>query len=263
MEIIDAHSHINILGEDAYNIIDESVNVKAIIISALDLHSYEKILFFKEEYGKRGGRKKICVSLGLYPPSELKKDYENDIIESYDDDLTRIVERIMEDYEMLSAVGEIGLDGNAGTEDFASDRQAFKKQLVIADKMGLPVIIHSRKAEREVLEDIDGFNGNIILHTFSGKKSLIKKALGRKKIYFSLPCILSHSEHFKSLAAMVPLSRLLTETDSPFMPPKGKKYSAPGDILGSIITISDIKGMNPQETAQALYMNAKRIFPHV
>jgi TatD DNase family protein len=263
MAIIDVHSHINILGEKAYSMIDAHDDITTVIINALDIISYDNILLFKEKYAEKGGKKNICVTLGLYPPSELKKDYENNIIESYDGNVEIVIERILQDKHLLSGVGEIGLDGNASNDDFVSDRDVFRKLLNVAQQMKLPAIIHSRKAERQVIEDIRQFKGDIVLHTFSGKKNLAKEALSMRNAYFSIPCILSHSEQFQQLVSMVPLSRLLTETDSPFMPLRGKEYSEPIDIMETIRVIARIKELNEKETAQALFMNAKKVFPHV
>ena len=263
MDIIDVHSHINLLDDEDFSLMDNSPSVKSIILNALDLSSYENMLSFRKKYYDTNGKKKICIALGLYPPSELKKDYENGIIKEYDDNVNNIIERIRKDKENLSAIGEIGLDGNSDEESFSNDRIIFKKLLSLAEEVKLPVIIHSRKAEKEVIEDIKDHKGIIVLHTFSGKKSLITEALKNSKIYFSIPCIVVHSDQFKQLVKLVPLNRLLTETDSPFMPLKGKKYSEPNDIIESIKTIAVMKEMNETEIAQVLFMNAKRIFPHV
>jgi len=263
MKIIDVHSHINIMGDKAYDIIENSPHVSTILINSLDILSYERMIQFRKKYYDNGGMMKLSFSLGLYPPSELKKDFENKVIDGFDDDVDIIIDRMRLDKDILSAIGEIGLDGNANNEDFENDRIIFRKLIRLAEELKLPIIIHSRKAEKEVLEDIKDFNGDIILHTFSGKKKLAKEALLMKRVYFSIPCILSHSEQFRQLVEMVPLNRLLTETDSPFMPLRGKEYSEPKDIVETIRVISEIKGMNMEETAQVLFMNAKRIFPHV
>lgn len=262
MRIIDVHSHINILGEKSYGMIDSHDEIRTVIINALDIKSYENILSYRKKYYDNGGKKNICITLGLYPPSELKKDFENSIIKEYDDNLDVLISRIKSDKSLLSGIGEIGLDGNAIGDDYHNDKNVFIRLLELARDVSLPAIIHSRKAEKDVIEALMDYDGIAVLHTFTGKKALIKKILQNNRVYFSVPCILSHSEQFKSLVSLVPLSRLLTETDSPFMPIRGKEYSEPIDIIHTINNIASIKSINPTEASQALYMNARRVFKH-
>lgn len=264
MAFIDVHSHIPILGDEkAFMLINEAAEkgMSQIIINSLDSNSYEEAKAFKKRYEKSGEKVKIRFAAGMYPYSGLRADVESGAIEKADFDYGKLAKIIEEEQDNICAVGEIGLDFKDGDKDNAGkDIECFRLMLKTAQKLKKPVIIHSRKAEAEVIDIISEYNVTAVLHCFSGKLKLAKKALENKKVYFSIPLIITHSEHFQHLARIIPLNRILTETDTPFMPLKGKEISEPGDITEAISKIAEVKGMDYKEMENIILGNALRIF---
>jgi TatD DNase family protein len=124
--------------------------------------------------------------------------------------------------ELLSEtryVGEVGLDKyNKSSEDFAYQMRVFEKILLACTAAkGKILTVHSRRAEKEVIEMIGGtFPGKVILHWYSGSLSELDKALARG-FYFSINYAMTLSENGKKIIAHLPTNRILLETDGPFV----------------------------------------------
>ena len=132
---------------------------------------------------------------------------------------------------------------------------AFREFLMLAKELEIPAIIHSRKAEQDVIRIIKEINyKKVVLHCFTGKKSLIKDYKG----YFSIPAIILRSTHFQQLVKIVPLTRLLTETDSPYLSPFKDKPNEPANVVLTVKKIAEIKGI--EEPEKIIFMNYQRLF---
>jgi len=139
----------------------------------------------------------------------------------------------------------------------------FRRIIRFAISIKKPIVIHSRKAEKECLEILEQEIKNkeipVINHCFSGKKSLIRKAaeLGH---HFSIPPNILRSHSFQTLVKMVDLKQLLTETDSPYLSPYAEQRNEPAFILESIKKIAEIKQITEKEAADRIWENYCRIF---
>ncbi len=110
--------------------------------------------------------------------------------------------------EKADAIGEIGLDFSQGKHS----EEDFVKQLNIAEKYDLPVVIHSRMAEKECLDILKDYKIKVVLHSF-GAPELIPLAL-KRGYFFSYSFF--YSSRFKKMAQQIPLSRTIFETDYPY-----------------------------------------------
>ena len=156
------------------------------------------------------------------------------------------------------AIGEIGLDFTYGEHE--KQIHSFKKLIELAMKKNLPMLIHSRKAEKEVLDVLEEMHAKkVILHCFSGKLKLIERA--EKLSYtFSIPPIVNHSQQFQDLVKIVSITKLLTETDAPFLSPKKGERNETAYIELSIKKIAEIKGMDAKEVEHSIFANYQRLF---
>lgn len=121
------------------------------------------------------------------------------------------------------ALGEIGLDWYRGREQERAQRQLFRDQLQLAQRLGLPIVIHNREADRELIEDLDGVSwaGAGILHCFSSDLALARQALDRGlSLSFAGNLTYKSSTTLREVAAWAPLDRILVETDAPYLPPQ-------------------------------------------
>ena len=107
-----------------------------------------------------------------------------------------------------------------------------------------------------ISEVLDEYKLRIILHSFEGNQKQINEAI-KKGYYFSVPTSITRSTHFQNLVNMTPLSKLLTETDAPFLPSILGQRNEPAFIKESIKKMADIKQITEKEAANNLFLNYK------
>jgi len=156
-------------------------------------------------------------------------------------------------FPKLVAIGEIGLDYHwaKSEEEKYLQQEAFVSQLVLAERLSLPVVIHSRDAEEKCLEILRGFNLNFLLHCYSGTPEAGLEAMGGKGMV-SIPPI--HNKERKRLIRDASLEKLVAETDAPYI---GK---TPADAIESIKMIAEIKGMDEKLAASQTLANTISFF---
>ena len=221
--ITDAHFHADLLPQKKLEEIQENKRIKFVVTNSVNIKSIQKNFEISEKFSK------IKLAVGLYPEKNLReKDFE------------KFVKFVRENKNKIVALGEIGLDLYEEKENFEIQKKVFLKILELAKNTKLPVIIHSRKAEKEVLEIIEKFPSvKVVLHCFSGNFKLVKKGI-ELGCFFSIPANIVRSEHFQKMAGEIPREKILTETDSPYLSPFREKENEPAFINESIKKISEI-----------------------
>jgi TatD DNase family protein len=144
----------------------------------------------------------------------------------------------------LVAIGEIGLDYHWGTteEHRFLQQECFVSQLQLAERLSLPVVIHSRDAEPQCLEILRNFNLPFMLHCYSGPADMAIAAAGTGRAAVSIPPL--RSKERKKFVRDLPLEALVAESDAPYI---GK---TPEAALESIKMIAEIKEM-PEDAVMA------------
>ena len=138
--------------------------------------------------------------------------------------------------------------------------EVFNKVLSLAEKINKPVIVHSRKAEKECIEILETFKiKHIDMHCFGGNFKLVKKIQDNGWI-FSIPTNIVRLFHFQKIVEETPMSQLLTETDSPYLSPYPEKRNEPSFVVETIKKISEIKKLDEEEVKKLIYMNFQKIF---
>ncbi len=166
----------------------------------------------------------------------------------------------------VKAIGEIGLDYYYDFSPRDIQKKWFEEQLLLAKELRLPVIIHDRDAHQDVMDiltKVDAFETGVVMHCYSGSKELALEYV-KKGAYISFagPVTFKNARKAKEAAAVVPLDRLLIETDSPYLTPdpfRGKR-NEPEYVRFVAMTIAGIRGISFDEVAKITYDNAKRIF---
>ncbi len=164
----------------------------------------------------------------------------------------------------VTAIGEIGLDYHYEGFDRELQIKFFEEQLELAEKMSLPVIIHSRDAAEDtmkILKKRGKVNG--VMHCFSGSAETAKQVLDMG-MNISFTGVLTFKNSRKAVEALkiIPLDRLMLETDCPYMAPepyRGKRCDS-GMIVRVIEKIAEVKGITPKDTAKITMENTKRLF---
>lgn len=254
MKFIDVHCHIN--GEDYGDVAEllkriNSAGIRKIISVGFDLPSSRYCKALAEENSF------VYFTAGLHP-TELKNYRAEDLAE---------VEKLLK-HKKCVALGEIGLDYHYPDTNKSLQREVFLSQLDIAVSTGMPVQIHSRDCAEDMLEILKEYaprlTGGAMLHCYSHSTELAAE-FEKLGLYFSFggTSTYSGSKKAKRTIAALPLKRIMTETDSPYLPPKSK-YGAFPNTPESIVEIAEniakIKGLSLSETVEAVWNTAHALF---
>ena len=123
-----------------------------------------------------------------------------------------------------------------------------------------PVILHTRKAEARTLEILQEMGvTRADFHCFTGKLKLAHR-IADAGYYLSIPPAVGRSEMFQRFARDLPVERLLTETDSPYMGPEPGVRNEPANVPGAVVAMANARGMEPEEMAAQIRENFRRLF---
>lgn len=194
-----------------------------------------------------------------FHPGELKK-YQ-------DGDLEKLASLCND--EKCVAVGEIGLDYHFDDNPEPSfQRELFIRQMQMANEYGLPIVVHSRDAAGETFEILEK-NKNLLkhgflVHCYSYSPEMAKRFLGLGA-YFSFggPCTFKNARKVVDSVREIPIDRILSETDCPFLTPeplRGQFPNEPRNIPHIVKRLAEIKGVDEKDMQAQIYENAKRLF---
>lgn len=187
----------------------------------------------------------------------IVKDVESDTAESLN---------IVNNNRKIVAIGEIGLDYYWNKENKALQRYAFIKQIELANKYNLPIVIHTREA---VDDTIDILKNKIeatkkgVFHCCPLNRELVKQALKMGfYISFAGPVTFKNSKNANEIIQMVPLDKMVIETDSPYLAPEPHRGTRNDSRNVRYIAekIANVKEMSLEDIAKITYKNAMKIF---
>ena len=166
----------------------------------------------------------------------------------------------------IVAIGEIGLDYYWNKENKELQKYAFKKQIELANKLELPIVIHCREAVDDTIHILKNEVKAVkkgIFHCCPLNRELVKQALNLGfYISFAGPVTFKNSKNADEIIKMVPENRTLIETDSPYLSPepnRGKRNDS-RNVRYIAEKIASVRGVSVEETAKETYENAKNIF---
>ena len=256
----------------------------------IDSHAHYFDARFEEEYGKEAVDQLIdslfetegllaAINVGTSPESSEialrqayrhKRMYAAAGIHPSDAqeiaDLDRAFERIE---ELLAdprtvALGEIGLDYHYEGTNRALQHEVFHRQMDMAQRHGLPVIIHDREAHGDCVDVIRAHPCVCgVLHSYSGSAETAKELISRGyMISFSGTVTFKNASRLAEVARALPMEALLVETDCPYLAPhpfRGR-INHSGYIPYTVAVIAELHGISPEECAEITAENAKRFF---
>lgn len=261
MLLVDIHAHLDHerFKKDLDQVIDRArkTGVKAIITSGVNSATNRLALKIAEKYDI------VKASLGLYPIDALAKELELEagfVRDIQPTDVDEELEFIAKNKDRIIAVGECGLDYKWVVGKEKEQKEVFQKVIDAVEKIKKPIIVHSRKAELDAVEMLESSKiKKIVMHCFTGKKSLIKRAADNGW-WFSIPPIIVRLQHFQLMAEIVNLNQLLTETDCPYLSPYPGERNEPAFVVETIKKIAEIKGFTAEEVANNIYVNYTNVF---
>jgi TatD DNase family protein len=258
MKYFDSHAHY--YDERFESEINESVDV---LIDALLKDSVSYILnvgtspatsrLAIEQAKKFNG---MYVAAGIHPSdTRFLSDIDSELAE---------IEAILTDKEnKCVCLGEIGLDYHYDGTDKEKQMAYFERQMLLAEKLGLPVCIHDREAHADVMEVIRRHpNVKGILHSFSGSVEMATELIKLGYyISFSGTLTFTNAKKPREVAAALPKDKVLIETDCPYLTPHPHrvKINHSGYLTYTNATLASIFGVSEEECALITEQNARRI----
>jgi len=185
-----------------------------------------------------------------------------DTLNITDDDLKTIED--MTHHKKVVAIGEIGLDYHWDDVPRNTQKYWFEKQMELAERLNLPVTIHNRDAHEDILKIIQKYkNVKGIIHCCSASKEMVNEFL-KCEYYISFAGPITYKNNSKSVesAKVVPMDRLLIETDAPYLSPDGfrGKRNDSSKVKYTCEKLAQIKGVTLEEMAKQTYENAIKIY---
>lgn len=257
MRLIDSHAHLDTprFDADRNEVIQRAAQsgVARIINVGTDLASSQKSIDMAQQYAA------ILAAVGIHP-QESTNISEKDIAAL----------AILSQQPKVVAIGEIGLDFYRDYAPHEQQIKVLKWQLALADERQLPVVIHCRQAEKEIvtiLNDWRARHGSStksagVIHCFNGSLELAEMYV-KLGFYLSLGAYIGYpsSKGLREVIKALPMDKLLIETDCPFLPPQSLRgqRNEPAYVVEAAKALSEIKGTSLEVVASYTTSNSKQM----
>jgi TatD DNase family protein len=252
MKIADSHNHLHF---------DECKNYQNDILNRASCAGVEKILLVGIDPEDSIKAKKLAEThkefystVGIHPQMARKYTAED------------VNELSCQIDKKVVAIGETGFDFYRTPDSFIEQEEIFKAHIKLAKGHNIPLVIHDRDAHKEtvrVLNENDGWSVGGVMHCFSGDKNLASFILS-KGFYISITGVITYNSAvlLREVAALIPLERILIETDAPYLSPvpyRGK-MNEPAYLVEVLKTLSGIKKIGIEELSEITFSNFERLF---
>ena len=252
MELFDTHAHYNDekFDEDRETIINETYNagITKFVCAGYNIESSKKAIDIANKYDY------IYAICGISP---------NDLNDYNRDNLSKIINLAAD--KKCVAIGEIGLDYYWNKDNKKIQNDAFIDQITIANELDLPIVIHSRDAIYDTINVLKQYpvNKRGIFHCCQLNKYLVEEAL-KLGFYISLagPITFKNSKNAKEIVDLIPMDKILIETDSPYLAPEPVRGTRNNSMNVKYVAckIAEFKQITVGEVAEQTYKNALKIF---
>ncbi|MCP8618161.1 TatD family hydrolase [Salirhabdus salicampi] len=251
--VFDTHVHLNAdqFKEDQEEVIQRAkdAGVTYMTVVGFDRKTIPLALQIAEKH------EHIYAAVGWHPV---------DAIDMTEDDLQWLEELV--EHPKVVALGEMGLDYHWDKSPVHVQKEVFRKQIRLAKRVNMPIIIHNREASEDIVDILREENAaevGGVMHCFSSTPDIAQQCLDMN-FYISLggPVTFKNAKDPKEVAQMVPMDRLLIETDCPFLAPhphRGKR-NEPSYVTLVGEKIAELRGLSVEEVFTKTTDNAKRFF---
>ena len=256
IQFIDTHTHLDGTEFDADR--DEvmerarAAGVSKVFLPAIDLKSVETVLAVSRKYEGYA-----YPMIGLHP-EEVGADWENV--------LHRMREYIVPGHPFI-AIGEVGLDFYWTRDNEREQLAAFERQVEWSVETRLPLMIHCRKAQNEMVAVMRRYQNELpggVFHCFTGNEKEAEQLLEFQKFVLGIGGVLTFKKSHlpEVLPASVPLSRIVLETDSPYMAPVPKRGERNESAYVEFVLkrLAEAYGVEDEEVARQTNENVERVF---
>lgn len=250
--LIDSHAHLDdekFEGDRKYLIENlEKNGIELVVNVGADMESSRASVNLADTYDN------IYAVVGVHPHA-AKEITESSLKE---------IENLAKNKKVV-AIGEIGLDYHYDNSPRDIQKKWFKKQILLAKRLDMPIVVHTREADKDTIEILkeerEGLRG--VIHCFSSDRSQLKEYLNLG-FFIALggPVTFKKTDELKEVAKMIPIEKLLVETDAPYLAPhpyRGKR-NEPMFVKQTANLIAELKGMTIEDLALQTNKNTKEIF---
>lgn len=250
--MIDTHSHIYgpEFDDDRAEVLQRArlTGVDKVLLPNINEESIARMLQVAKEYPD------MCYPMMGLHPEDVKEDW------------AQVLERMEMQLDGMIAVGEVGLDFYWDTTFRKEQIEAFDRQICWAVERNLPLVIHMRKAEQELLEVMerhksDGLRG--VFHCFGGSKETASRMLKHEGFVLGIGGVVTFkNSRLAETLRHVPLDRIVLETDAPYLAPvpyRGKR-NEPSYVAHVARFLSDIYNVSEEEVNDVTNLAVKRVF---
>jgi TatD DNase family protein len=254
MQLIDTHCHLTfddlVADIEAVLARSQQAGVTGWITVGTDMEQNRKTIELAERH------ENMYAAIGIHP-----HDAKNVTAETITE-LKKLAQN-----EKVVAIGETGLDFHYDFSPRQDQRRAFVQQLKIAAELGLPVIIHCREAFDETMEILEQYGRSVkrvVFHCFGGSADQAKIVLD-KGFYISFTGVVTfkNAEPVRQAAKIVPLAKLMVESDCPYMSPepmRKQKINEPALMLHTAKCLAELKGMDLGDFAEEVTATSRAFF---
>lgn len=251
--LFDTHVHLNVhqFDEDRKEVITRAkeAGVTHMVVVGFDHETIPKAIELAEE------NEHMYAAIGWHPV---------DAIDLTEKELAWIEE--LAEHPKVVAIGEMGLDYHWDKSPKDIQKEVFRKQIALAKRVKLPIIIHNREATEDIIRILEEENAHEvggIMHCYNDSVTYVEKCLAMN-FYISLggPVTFKNATLPKEVAKIVPADKLLIETDCPFLAPhpnRGKR-NEPAYVSLVAEKIAELRNVSYDELCQQTTENAKRLF---
>jgi TatD DNase family protein len=244
--IFDSHSHYTdrAFDIDRKALLESFSDLRGVLTCASNIKDSKNAVLLSEKYDF------MCCAVGIHPLDVKTKK------EGYAEILRKLSEN-----KKVVAIGEIGLDYHYKPFDKEQQILLFEEQLILANELKLPVIVHNREAN--AIDFLKTHRPSGVVHCFSGDVVEAKKVL-ELGMYLGFTGVITYknAEITRDVVRYTPLDRLLIETDAPYLSPvpfRGKRCES--NMLPYVIEmIAQIKKVSPERIAEVSAENAEKLF---
>jgi len=260
MELIDTHCHLTFepLADDIESVLARSkaAGVTSWITVGTDPQQNQMVVEFANKF------QNMYAAVGIHPHDAKLARWGGEATDHTFAELEKLAQN-----PKVVAIGETGLDFHYNFSNHPDQKRAFIQQLKIASKLNLPVIIHCREsfdATMEILEQFRPEIRKVVFHCFTGSADQAKIVLD-KGFYISFTGVVTfkNAHTLRDTAKIVPLDRLMIETDCPYMSPepvRKQKINEPALMLHTATCLAQLKEMDLPDFAENVTSASKNFF---
>ena len=264
MNIIDTHAHLD--GEEFKDDLPEVVRraqeagVNKVFLPAIDLKSSEGVLAMSRQYPG------FAYPMAGLHPEEVRADFREQL-QKIHDLLTPSSSLLPPPSSPFIAIGEVGLDYYWSREFEHEQLEAFEEQIGWSIETRLPLMIHCRKAQNEMVRLMRHYEKELpggVFHCFTGNEHEAEELLAFDNFVLGIGGVLTFKKSHlpEVLPKVVPLSRIVLETDSPYMAPvphRGQRNES-AYVVEVMHKLAEAYQVSPETVAQTTNENVERIF---